>query len=113
MESLKLEHYKKQLEESRSSLMKEYKKDQKPEDFGSDIDHFEEESNEAESEVNNLAAGEAVKARINAIDSALNKLSLGKFGVCEKCGREIEEKVLAASPESRLCKNCKKTDGID
>ncbi len=29
------------------------------------------------------------------------------YGICEKCGKEIEEKRLEACPEARLCMKCK------
>ncbi len=108
MDQSKIDKYKAQLEKQRTELMEEFEKDEKPEDFGSDIDHLEEESNEAESTGNRLSAGEALKERINEIDMALNKILMGKFGICEKCGTEIGADVLAVSPESQLCRNCKK-----
>jgi DnaK suppressor protein len=30
----------------------------------------------------------------------------GKYGICEKCGREIEVERLKISPEARLCLKC-------
>jgi len=92
----------------RNELLAELKKDEKPEDFGADVDHGEEEANEAESFSEKVAIGQAHKEQINDIDTALGKIDAGKFGVCENCGREIEEEVLCLTPESRFCKACKK-----
>jgi len=108
MESKNIEEYKKKLEGERAKLIKEIGEDQKPQDFGADIDHSDEESNEAESLGNQLAEAQDLKERVNDIDRALGKIRAGKYGICEKCGKKIEEKVLDISPESRLCRNCKK-----
>ena len=109
MDQSKIDGYKVTLETQRAELMKALKEDEKPEDFGSDIDSLEEEASETEATDNRMAAGAGLKERINEIDMALNKMRMGKFGVCETCGMEIEADVLAVSPESRLCKNCKKS----
>ncbi|MDO8664948.1 MAG: TraR/DksA C4-type zinc finger protein [Candidatus Liptonbacteria bacterium] len=108
MDATKIEEYKRRLEKERAELIKEIKKDQKPEDFGADLDHADEEANEAESLSNQLAEAQDLKERVNDIDAALNKIRAGKYGACEKCGKEIGDEVLNISPESRFCKNCKK-----
>src|SRR3989338_1066195 len=108
MDQSKIDGHKVKLEKQRAELMKEFQKDEKPEDFGSDIDHLEEEASETEAADNRMAAGAGLKERINEIDMALNKILMGKFGVCETCGMEIEADVLAVSPESKLCRGCKK-----
>ena len=108
MEASKIEQYKKLLEKEQVELTKEANSDQKPEDFGADLDHGDEEANEAESFSNQLAEAQGLKERINEIDIALNKIRAGKYGLCENCGKEIEGVVLDISPESRLCQSCKK-----
>ncbi len=95
------------LEEERKRLIEELKKEETPEDFGSDVDGFDEEKNEAESLANKLAIAQVLRTRINEIDRTLNKIAEGKYGTCEKCGKKIEEEVLTKNPEARFCKNCK------
>ncbi len=102
--------YKIKLEKEKEKLLKDIIRAEKPEDFGSDIDGSDEEKNEAESFGNQIAFAQTLKERINEIDAALNKIAAGTYGVCEQCGKKIEEKVLVASPESRLCKRCKKSE---
>jgi DnaK suppressor protein len=109
MDQSKIDGYKTKLERQRTELMKEFEKDEKPDDFGSDVDSLEEEASESEAMDNKMAAGAGLKERINEIDMALNKIRMGKFGLCEKCGKEIGADVLAVSPESRLCKQCKQS----
>lgn len=105
----KIKEYQTKLEKDRAKLTEELLKEKTPEDFGSDVDHGEEEANEAEGFGYRLGEAQTTKERINAIDMALNKIREGKYGICEKCGKEIKEAVLNVVPESRLCQNCKKT----
>jgi DnaK suppressor protein len=107
MKTEKNSEYKNKLEKERADLLKELEKDSKPADFGSDIDHYDEEADEAEEFSNQLALGQTIKERVNDIDHALSKIENGGYGICEKCGMEIEEGVLDLSPESRFCKRCK------
>ncbi len=108
MNTINLEEIKRKLEGERTGLLATVKKDESVEDFGSDLDHSDEESNEAESIGNHLAEAQDLKERINEIDAALNKIRTGKYGICERCGKKIDEEVLKVVPESRFCKNCKK-----
>jgi DnaK suppressor protein len=76
-------------------------------DFGSDVDHFEEEADEAEEYGNQLSVIQALKERLNDIEHALSKFTNGSYGICENCREEIDAETLFAAPESRLCRNCK------
>jgi len=44
---------------------------------------------------------------ISKIDRTLEKMEEGTFGLCEKCGEEIEFKRLEARPVATLCIECK------
>jgi RNA polymerase-binding transcription factor DksA len=103
----KLDEYKKKLENERVLILGEVSDLEKPLDFGDDIDHFEEDTDKTEEMDNQLAAAKSVKDRLEEIDIALGKIRDGKYGVCEKCGKEIETEILDIDPESRFCKNCK------
>ncbi len=46
------------------------------------------------------------RAKIGAIDDALERLGDGTYGVCESCGLEIGEERLEALPFTRLCRDC-------
>ncbi len=78
------------------------------------IDHVaganrsEEEVEEDEQIESNSSVATDFAERLNDIGSALRKISGGKYGVCENCGREIELELLEVDPESRLCKSCKR-----
>lgn len=104
-----LDNLKSRLEKEKLSLEEELKSlnAEKVPDFGSDVDYFEEEADEAEEFTTNVGIANALKQRLYDIETALTKIKTEKYGVCEKCGNKIESEVLDAAPESRLCKKCK------
>lgn len=105
-----INEYQKVLEEERAKLLVEIEEGKKKNDFGGDVDHFDEETDEAEEEANELGLEEVIKDRVNAIDEALNKIRMGTYGVCELCKKPIEKEVLDLIPESELCAECKKAE---
>jgi DnaK suppressor protein len=107
MQEEQLKKYKMALEKERGLLLMEIKNDERPADFGSDIDHSDEKTDQTEDLSNRLAASQDLRNRLDEIDVALSKIHSGKYGICEKCGAKIEEEVLDVAPESHLCKNCK------
>ncbi len=50
----------------------------------------------------------SLELRLKNINLALEKIEKGRYGNCEKCGKEIDEKRLKISPEARFCLKCKK-----
>jgi len=108
MKSEFLLQFKKQLERISTSLKESIKKFQKTPDFGDDIDSLEEEADETEELGNRMAIANEYRGRLVNVDSALEKMKEGKYGICESCGKEIEKEVLELVPESSLCKACKK-----
>lgn len=103
----KLADFKNRLESERTKLAAQMNESSKPEDFGSDVDDFDEERNEGEAFANNLAIGQSLKDRVNEIDGALNRIAMGTYGLCEKCNRAISEEMLNVVPETKLCAECK------
>ena len=95
------------MERERSIIVAEIASDEKPVDFGSDIDHGDEESDKSEQVGDQMAAARDLKNRLDEIDIALAKIQSGTYGVCEKCGKPIEYEILSIDPESRFCKECK------
>ncbi len=77
-------------------------------DFGDDVDHYEEETDEAEERGTYLSVKKSLDARLEQIGRALEKIGRGTYGICEKCGEPIEQKILDIDPESLYCKNCKR-----
>jgi DnaK suppressor protein len=77
-------------------------------EFGNDIDSGEEEADEAEEMVSNAATKWVLQNRLKDIDGALKKFEQNKYGICEKCKKDISIKLLEIDPESSLCQHCKK-----
>ena len=100
---------KKKLEETKALLEKELKGLRKPTDLGgTEVDAFDAEADEAEEFSANAGMAESLKQRHEAVVEALGKMETGGYGMCEKCGKEIELELLGIDPESRFCKTCKK-----
>jgi len=49
-----------------------------------------------------------LELKLRNIDLALEKIKKGKYGICEKCGKEIAEQRLKIYPEARFCLKCKR-----
>jgi RNA polymerase-binding protein DksA len=48
------------------------------------------------------------EAVLAAIDKALAKIENGSYGVCERCGKQIDPARLEALPYAELCIDCKR-----
>ncbi|HVN26560.1 MAG TPA: hypothetical protein VMT99_02805 [Candidatus Paceibacterota bacterium] len=107
MTNEKLSEYKSKLEKERVMILEEIKRNEKPVDLGVDVVRFEEESDISEEVGNQMAITEDLKKRLSDITSALDKISKGVYGICEKCGKSIEAAILEIDPESRFCINDK------
>jgi DnaK suppressor protein len=103
-----LSQFKNWLQKNRKEILRKIKKLSRVPDFGSDVDSGEEEADESEEFANQLAIAQTYRERLADINSALNKIEKKKYGICEKCGKEISLDVLKAVPESKLCKECKR-----
>ena len=104
MNETQLKEYKIKLEHERILIMDEIKQAESPVDFGDDIDHGDEDTDRSEEVGNRMAIAQDLQSRLNEIDVALEKIRTGRYGVCERCEREIEREVLDVDPESRFCK---------
>ncbi len=58
----------------------------------------EEERFLAEADVEN-----SIENHLREIDNALDKIEKGTYGICSKCGQEIDEKRLKAYPSAAIC----------
>jgi RNA polymerase-binding transcription factor DksA len=56
----------------------------------------------------NLAFLEEAEQRLEAIEVALRALERGTYGLCARCGRQIEEERLDALPDTTLCLSCQR-----
>mgnify|MGYP001614591058 FL=1 len=67
----------------------------------------EEQADEVEEMASRIALTEVIRRRLKRIKAALSKMQDKTYGICEDCGKGIEEKLLEVDPESRCCKSCK------
>ena len=47
-----------------------------------------------------------LEIRLSNINKVLGKIEAGNYGVCENCGKNIEEDRLEANPAALTCKEC-------
>jgi len=70
--------------------------------------NLEEEADEVEQYESLLPIEFSLENRLRDINAALEKIKKGKYGNCEKCGKEILRERLKVCPEARFCLKCQK-----
>lgn len=75
--------------------------------FGTDTEDPEEEIDEDEERVNRESVRTSLTTQLMRVTTALDKIERGEYGTCEQCGNAIDAELLAADPESALCRSCK------
>lgn len=50
--------------------------------------------------------GQAGQKELAAIEAAIHRLEAGTFGICTRCGKEINERRLEAVPYTPCCQAC-------
>lgn len=109
MKKKELEHFRKLLSERKQALLntvntsKEMGLGFSSEDLPDEIDLA---SSEADQSMN-LRLRDRERVLLKKIERTLQKIDEGEFGVCERCGDEINLKRLEARPVTDLCIRCK------
>lgn len=49
-----------------------------------------------------------VKKQLVQLRKAMTRIKIGKYGICEKCGKMIDTDRLAIKPETTICIDCAK-----
>ena len=68
----------------------------------------DEEADEVQEYDNKLSLEYSLELKLKDINNALEKIKIGTYGICEKCGKKITEERLLACPEAKTCLNCHK-----
>jgi len=68
--------------------------------------NMEEEADEVQEYDNLVSLEHNLELKLKDVDLALEKMKNEKYGICEKCGKEIEEDRLRAVPEAKMCMKC-------
>ena len=122
MEKKLVQKFKKRLEEEKTAIENQLKrfakKDIKPpgdwdtifpkwdgEAGGSALEKAADEVEEYEAR---LPVEFSLETRLKDINLALEKIKEGRYGICEKCRKEIPQERLQVYPEARFCLKCKK-----
>ncbi len=108
---IKLEAQKKSLEEELKSFAKEDKNLKHNWDArypNRENGNMEEEADEVQEYDNLLSLEHSLELKLKDVNLALEKIKNDQYGVCENCGKEIEEERLKAAPEAKLCMKCNK-----
>lgn len=66
----------------------------------------DEAADDAQEYDNMLSLEHSLELKLKDVNMALEKMENEKYGICEKCGKKIEEERLQAAPEARLCMKC-------
>lgn len=66
----------------------------------------EEEADEVQQYENALSLEYSLETKLKDVNIALDKIKNGKYGICDNCGKEIDEQRLRACPEARTCLKC-------
>lgn len=53
-----------------------------------------------------LASRVQVEQRLEEVENTLSRIESGKYGICENCGKKIEEERLRALPTAKYCLDC-------
>lgn len=72
-------------------------------DIGDDMD---ENASEVEEYVDNMAVENNLEEQLKGVNSALEKIKNGTYGVCEECGTDIAIERLEANPAAKRCMQC-------
>lgn len=89
----------------RDEIMSELLKIEDQLDDPSDKD-WEEAAIEAQDDEVLESLGQAGKAELRRIEAALERIEQGEYGICVKCGAEIEERRLDLLPDTPFCAKC-------
>jgi DnaK suppressor protein len=80
---------------------------------GSPFGKREEGADEASELEKRLALEKRLGESLNEIEHALQKYEAGTYGLCDDCGRAIEQARLEAIPQASLCLRCKTSRAKD
>jgi DnaK suppressor protein len=74
---------------------------------GSPFGKREEGADEASELEKRLALENRLRESLKEVEHALQKYEAGTYGLCDSCGRPIEQARLEAIPQASLCLSCK------
>lgn len=116
MNTFELEQYRKKLCQERDrvyELITQLKKNEvinSKEELASELSFYDNHPSDSSSELFDIEKGLAFKQNeysiLSKIDSALESIDKGNYGICKKCGNKISEERLAFLPYAEYCIGC-------
>ena len=70
-----------------------------------DVEPDEGDAEIVEREKNAVLIG-VLERKLKDVDAALRSIEKGKYGICERCGEEIEVERIEIKPDATLCVKC-------
>lgn len=74
---------------------------------GSPFGKREEEADEASELEKRLALERRLEESLSEVEHAIEKYEAGTYGLCDSCGKPIEQARLEAIPQASFCLKCK------
>ena len=68
----------------------------------------DENANEVADFVDSVSLSKNLENSLKEVETALEKIKKGQYGLCESCGKKIEDQRLIILPTARYCLVCKK-----
>jgi len=68
--------------------------------------HMADDASEAFEQAKDLALRQNAEQLLTQVDDALGRFERGAYGICERCGAEIDPARLKALPYATLCLRC-------
>lgn len=82
-------------------------------DLSSYDNHPADQGSETFEREKDIALRENARIILHKIEDALSRIDEGKYGICERCGKIIDEARLEAIPYTTLCLHCKEEEEKD
>jgi RNA polymerase-binding transcription factor len=92
-------------DELREELLAEYNKEE--EESGHEVRHGRDEYLDKLFKDVDMGISDLRVQEIRAIDAALQRIAVGRYGICLDCGEPIGYQRLLAFPVAKLCYECK------
>lgn len=114
MSNINLEYFKKLLEKEKNQLLSQLKRfawrsnktddwQPKPNEINIQTSEYGEVSDAIDEMAKRIEIEKSLEGSLHDVNSALNKIEKGTYGVCEKKGEPISEERLKANPTARTC----------
>jgi DnaK suppressor protein len=110
MENEAFEYFRKKLLKQREAILNKSRK-LKEDSYTLGTDGIQDMADAASNAYNAdilMSLSDNERNMVREIDSALDKIGSGTYGICEECEEPINEKRLEANPVARYCISCKR-----